>query len=162
MSAQPQADTMSSAEQLLREDLDNACFTAGVDRGYWRVASVIWPLAVIEIAAAPRTSSPSWWAFRFDLTGYPQAPTALPWDIATNAPLPGEHWPGGGPRIMAAFNPGWRNDALYMPVDRLALEGHDAWRQKHPSYIWDPALDISQYLRIVHGLLNDPSYTGRR
>jgi hypothetical protein len=162
MSAEPQAETISSAERLFREDLVSTSFIAGADRGYWRIASLIWPFAVIEIAAAGRSSAPPWWAFQFDLTGYPQAPTARPWDLTANAPLAGEHWPAGGPRIMAAFNPGWRVDALYIPVDRLALEGHDVWRQRHPSYIWDPALDITQYLRIVHGLLNDPSYTGSR
>jgi hypothetical protein len=162
MSAQPQSEAMGAPERLLDQDLASATFTAGVDRGYWRVVSIAWPHAVIEVAAAPRQGSPDWWALRFDLSGYPQAPTACLWDIASDSPLDGQGWPGGGPRIMAAFNPGWRAEALYLPVDRLALEGHDIWRERHACYIWDPGNDITQYLRVVRELLTDDSYTGRR
>ena len=38
--------------------------------------------------AAPRPNGPAWYALRFDLTGYPEAPTAQPWDLEANAPLP--------------------------------------------------------------------------
>jgi hypothetical protein len=162
MNAQPQNETPTPAELLAGEDLAGAGFTAGVDRGYWREAELSWPYAVIEIAAAPRPYGPPWWAFRFDLTGYPQAPTARPWDIPNRMPLDPAHWPTGGTRIQAAFNPGWRTDALYLPVDRLALEGHDMWHTKHSCYVWDPARDITQYLRLLHQLLCEDSYTGAR
>jgi hypothetical protein len=149
-------------ERLFLDDLESAPFLAGVDRGWWRLHSVAWPSAVIEIAAASRPGSPDWLALRFQLTGYPQAPSAQPWDVATGAPLTPTRWPAGNDRISRIFNPSWRTDALYFPMDRLALEGHDAWRSQHACHLWDPAQDITQYLRVIHELLNEDGYHGVR
>jgi hypothetical protein len=33
---------------------------------------------------------------------------------------------------------------------------------QHPSMVWNPDGDITQYLRIVHDLLNSNDYTGPR
>jgi hypothetical protein len=153
---------MSSAERLLRDDLDGAAFSAGVDRGYWRLRELSWPHAVIEIAAAARPNGPEWFGFRFDLIGYPAAPTAQPWDADVRGPLPPARWPGGCDRIQRAFNPTWRMDAVYVPMDRLAFEGHDAWRTQYSAYLWDEAGDITQYLRLLHSMLNDDGYHGVR
>jgi hypothetical protein len=109
---------------LFRADVGGAPFLSGVDRGFWRLISIDWPNAIIEIAAAPRPGTPEWLALRFDLTHYPEAPSAQPWDVAASAPLPPARWPGGSERILRIFNPSWRNDALYFPMDRLALSGH--------------------------------------
>lgn len=156
-----QAQT-SAAERLFRADLIASPFSSGVDRGWWRLHSIDWPYAIIEIAAASRPGAPDWLALRFNLSTLPQAPSAQPWDIAANAPLPPNRWPAGNERIMRIFNPNWRIDALYFPMDGLALEGHDAWRTQHPSHLWDPAKDITQYLRAVHQFLNEEGYTGVR
>jgi hypothetical protein len=142
--------TMSAAERLFRADLAGGRFCAGVDRGYWRLHSLDWPHAILEVAYAA-----GWFALRFDLTGYPQAPTAQPWDIEADAALPRPRWPQGSARLNRAFNPGWRTDALYIPVDRLALEGHDGWRIQYAAYLWDPAGDICQYLDLVRDLLRE-------
>jgi hypothetical protein len=162
MSAQPQQTTADPAERLLLDDLEQGSFLAGVDRGYWRLLELGFPTAVIAITAAPRVEAPGFFAFRFDFTNYPEAPTARPWDIEAGAPLAPARWPAGGPRQIAAFNPGWKDDALYLPVDRGALQGHEGWRTQYAVHAWDPAGDLTQYLRLVHGLLNDPSYSGCR
>jgi len=157
-----QPDPLAGPELLFREDLDGAPFNAGVDRGRWRARSFALPYAVIEIAAAPRPNSPAWFAFRFDIENYPQAPSAQPWDVALGCPLPTSRWPGGSERIQRVFNRAWRADALYLPMDALALEGHDAWLTQHACHVWDPGKDITQYLRLVHDLLNEEGYTGVR
>jgi hypothetical protein len=162
MSAQPEQTLISASERLLRSDLAEAGFEAGVDRGYWRLAGLAWPNAIIEIAAAPRPGAPDWFALLFDLTGYPQAPTSRLWDLGAGTPLARQLWPSGGLRVAAVFNPDWRDDALYVPVDRLALEGHEGWLVKHACHAWDPAGDLTQYLRLIHELLNDDSYAGCR
>jgi hypothetical protein len=154
--------TVSPAEALLREDLSGGDYAAGEDRGYWRLVDLTWPAATFEIAAAPREGAPDSYAFRFDFSGYPQAPTAQPWDLEASAPLGTPQWPGGGPRIASAFNPGWRSDALYVPMDRLAMEGHHEWPSKYPAHGWDGSRDLSQYLRLIHDLLHDETYTGLR
>ena len=156
------AGVISAPERLFRDDVAGACFCAGADRGYWRLRSIAWPHAVVEVAPAESPLGPKWFALLFDLAGYPEAPTARFWDVEADGPLRPDRWPAGGDRITRAFNPGWRQDALYLPVDRLALEGHDGWRVQHAAYIWDSGRDITQYLRLVHELLNDGSYCGVR
>lgn len=162
MAAQPQPDPIPTPERVFRADLEEAPFAAGADRGWWRVRLIDWPFAVIEIAVAPRPNGPGWLALRFELSAYPEAPSGQPWDADAGTPLPPLRWPGGNERIMHVFNPGWRTDALYFPMDRLALDGHDAWRLKHACHLWDPGKDVTQYLRRVHELLNDEGYTGER
>lgn len=160
MTAQP--EQTPAPERLFRDDLEAASFSAGVDRGWWRVHSITFPHVVIEIAMAPRLGSPDWFALRFDITNYPEAPSGQPWDVGTMAPLAPPLWPGGNERIQRIFNPGWRTDALYLPMDRLALEGHAAWLAQHACHVWDSGKDITQYLRLVHDLLNEEGYTGVR
>lgn len=154
--------TASPAEVLFHEDLAGAEYAAGEDRGYWRLVSVHWPYAVFEVAAAPRAGAPVAYCLRFNLDGYPQAPTAQPWDAEADGALPASRWPGGGDRIGRAFNPAWRPDALYVPMDRLAIDGHHDWPTKYAAHIWDPARDVSQYLRLVYDLLHDDTYGGLR
>jgi len=155
---------MDIAETVLRAHLDGGPFQSGVDRGRWRLVGLAWPNVVVAVSAAERAGAPSEYAFRFECTGYPQvAPTAQPWSEATNAALPFECWPGGRLRVPAAFNPGWKSgQALYLPCDRLAIEGHDPWRTQHPSMIWSPQRDITQYLQVIHELLNSSDYSGLR
>jgi hypothetical protein len=154
--------TPSHSENLFRTDLQASPFTAGVDRGWWRVASVQWPSAVLELALPARAGADDWLALRFQLDGYPEAPTAQPWDTQADAPLPPHRWPAGNGRIALAFNPGWRQDALYIPMDRQALDGHPEWRTRYACHTWDPGKDITQYLRLVRMLINDEGYSGAR
>jgi hypothetical protein len=153
---------MSPAERLVRTDLEAGAFTAGVDRGLWRLHRFTWPEAIIELAVPPRANSDPWLALLFQVADYPEAPTARPWDISSDSPLAIPRWPGGCERITTAFNPGWRDDALYIPVDRQALEAHPEWRVKYACHTWDPGKDLTQYLRLVRRLLNDEGYTGAR
>jgi hypothetical protein len=101
---------------------------------------------------------------RFDCCGYPRTPpTARLWNIELNAPLGHNHWPTGRERLPLAFNPAWKNGAcLYIPCDRQSIEGHANWLHEHPSLIWDPAIGIVHYLRVVYDLLNSGDYGGRR
>ena len=155
---------MTPAEIVFRAHLESGPFQSGVDRGRWRLASVIWPHSVIAVAATERVNAPSEYVFRFELNNYPvTAPTAQPWNQTTKAPLEHTNWPGGRGRIPLAFNPDWKGgSSLYLPCDRQAIEGHDPWRALHPEMIWNPKGDITQYLRIIHDLLNSEDYTGLR
>jgi hypothetical protein len=157
-----EVEQLSAPERLLGDDLQAGPFSAGADRGWWRVHAVTFPHAVIEIAAAPRSGSPDWFALRFDIHNYPEAPSGQPWDVAASAPLAPALWPGGNERIQRVFNPGWNTDALYFPMDRLALEGHDGWQTQYACHLWDPSKDITQYLRLVYDLLHEEGYTGVR
>ena len=65
--------------------------------------------------------------------------TAQPWDIAANAPLPANRWPTGTTIVPSVFRPDWKNgQCLYLPCDRMSIEGHDQWRSQHPSRLWQP------------------------
>ena len=157
-------EATTPAEKVFRAHLERGPFQSGVDRGRWRLASVTWPHSVIAVSATERVNAPSEYVFRFELGNYPvTAPSAQPWNEATNAPLERARWPGGRGRIQLAFNPDWKGGScLYLPCDRHAIEGHDPWRAQHPDMIWNPKGDITQYLRIIHDLLNSEDYTGIR
>lgn len=155
---------MQPDERAFRKDLRSPRFQAGVDRGDWRSASAWeWPHPVVVVSAAERDGAPAEFALRFTADGYPvTAPTAVPWDVASNGPLSHDLWPAGG-RTGAAFNPQWNGgNALYIPCDRLAIQGHDAWQNQHQAYIWTPQKQIVDYLRIVHELLHSEGYSGVR
>ncbi|MGH9948507.1 MAG: DUF7665 family protein [Pyrinomonadaceae bacterium] len=139
-------------------------FESGVDRGWWRLVSINWPHAILAISAAERADAPFEYAFRFEFSNYPtQLPTAQPWDPSTNVPLHFKKWPGGVDRVQHAFNPGFKEGTcLYLPCDRLAIEGHDAWRTQHPEMIWTAESDITLYLRIIYDLLHSKDYKGLR
>lgn len=154
----------SLEERVFRAHVEQGSFQSGAERCWWRLISINWPHAVISIAAALREKAPKEFAFRFELSGYPNAlPTAQPWDTEAAAPLPHGKWPTGGARITAVFNPAWNHgQALYLPCDRLAIKDHTAWVTQYPELIWVPEDNITKYLKAVHELLNSESYTGIR
>lgn len=155
---------MSPDERAFLAHLEMGPFQSGVDRGRWRLISIDWPLAIIAVSAAPRPDGPAEYAFRFECSDYPRsAPSAQPWDPERNAPLPAQRWPTGRGRVPAAFRTDWHEGQyLYLPCDRLSIVGHESWRNDHPSMIWSPSGDITQYLGIIHELLNSSDYTGPR
>lgn len=155
---------MGLDERVFRAHVQAAPFLSGADRGRWRLVSLDWPHAVIAISAAPRENAPCEYALRFHLADYPEtAPTARPWDTEHDTPLPAERWPTGRTRVQSVFRPDWQGGtALYLPCDRVSIQGHDGWRTQHAHMIWKPSGDITQYLEIVHELLNSRDYSGTR
>jgi hypothetical protein len=147
---------MTPDERAFRAEIASGKFLAGVARGKWRLFSVVWPVAVIGMTARDATV----FHFRFDCQNYPETPpTARPWDHQRNAPATPEHWPKGTGRVAAVFRPDWKGgSALYLPCDRLSIEGHGNWRSDYPSMIWNPDRGITQYLEIVHELLTSRDY----
>lgn len=158
---------MEPDERTYVQHLATGRFQQGVDQGRWRVTSGAWPNPVIVVAAAERPGAPDELALRFDLTGYATvAPTAEPWDLELDAALAADLWPAGG-RVETAFNPNWGppggGHAIYIPMDRKALEGHENWRQVHPAAVWDPSrMDIVDYLKVIYELLHSSAYAGNR
>lgn len=146
----PSPDERTFRAHLLRPE-----FQAAVAARRWRVLDIHWPFALIAVSAAVRPNGPDEFVLRFELTGYPsQAPTAIPFDLETEARLAPEKLPKG-PRLSGnmAFRPDWQG--LYLPVDRSAISGHN-WR----TWRWDDSCDITLYLRLVHELLNAEDYAG--
>ncbi len=158
---------MGPDERSYRADIADARFRMGVDAGRWRLARDTWPHPVIAVNAATRPDGPEHIAMRFDLIGYPvDAPTAAPWDLDNDTALPADLWPTGG-RVGLAFNPGWNpapgTFAMYIPMDRFAILGHDQWRVQHEATIWDPSrMTIVDYLKVIHDLLHSSEYSGTR
>lgn len=142
-------------QQAFEADVNSGAFLNGSLTGRWGVQSMQWPHTFIWV----RAGNGNRLLLRFELTNYPrQAPTAEPWDIEINAPLAPARWPRGDARVTAAFNPIWNAHALYIPCDRVAIQGHEAWRHQHPSMLWDPAAGIHRYVRVVSDLLGSPDY----
>ena len=150
-------------QEMFESQLLLASFQAGLDRRKWmNVNQERWPNWVVEIKAADRTNAPQVFAFKFNLENYPeQAPTAQLWDVKRSKRLDVNLWPKGNARFCAVFNPQWREgEALYLPCDRLAIQGHDNWKGEHPELIWNPQKKITFYLDIIYDYLNSSCYSG--
>jgi hypothetical protein len=147
---------------LLEQDLAAPEFRHGEIEGRWRRLGTAWPHTVIAVSAPPRPRGPSEFPFRFECSGYRQTPvTAQPWDFGTNTPLPSNRWPIGTSIVPSVFRPGWKNgQCLYLPCDRLSIDGHDQWRNQHPSRLWQPSRGIICYVEQIYELLNQSDYTG--
>lgn len=150
-------------ERVLRDHLAGGDFRVGVAGGRWRPISLKRPHLVLSVSAAARRGAPDEYGFRFDFANYPyEALTACLWDLDTNTFLLPARWPGGTGRVAFAFNPGWRQDALYLPCDRIARVSHDQWVTENPEYLWSADKEITFYLEIIHDHLHSGHYTGLR
>jgi hypothetical protein len=147
---------------LFEADLKAPEFRCGELEGRWRHVATTWPHAVIAVSAPERPGGPKEFGFRFELTGYRQAlPIGQPWDLEANGPLPATKWPTGKSIVPSVFRPGWKQgQCLYLPCDRMAMEGHDNWRNDHPSRLWQPSRGIVCYLEQVYELFNQCDYSG--
>jgi hypothetical protein len=149
---------------MLEQDLAAPLFRCGEVEGKWRHVSTTWPHIIFAVTAAPRPAAPLEYFFRFECTGYRQAlPTAQPWDVAVNAPLPQAKWPSGKSIVPSVFRPEWKDGScLYLPCDRISFEGHQNWRHEHPNRLWQPSRGIVCYLDQIYELLNQSDYSGVR
>ena len=151
-------------QQLLEEHLKRAEFRLAQLEGRWRIVNVTWPNVTIGVSAAARSNAPAEYGFRFGCTGYPVLPvTAQPWNLDKNAPLAPNQWPNGRSIVPSVFRPEWKGgQCLYIPCDRLSIEGHVNWPQEYQGRLWDPSRGIVCYLEQIYELLNQTDYTGTR
>jgi hypothetical protein len=157
-------DSMPLDERMFRGHLADGPFQSGIDLKKWQLFYVKWPYAVISISAKPHEEWPSEYGFRFECSNYPDAAaTAQPWDLENDTPLEPKKWPGGKDRVSKVFRPDWKEGrCLYLPCDRISIEGHPDWHTKHAHLIWKSTSDITLYLEAIHELLNSSDYTGPR
>ncbi len=155
-------EPVSPDRLLLERDLVAPDFRCGEAEGRWRLLARAWPYATVAVAAAPRPASPAEFCFRFECSGYPQqAVTAQPWDPAAGGPLPAHRWPRGKTILPSVFRPEWQGGTcLYLPCDRISMNGHEMWAHQHPNRLWQPSRGIVCYLEQLHDLLNQNDYSG--
>jgi hypothetical protein len=155
-------ETKPPDQLLLERDLVAPDFRCGEFEGRWRHIATPWPFTVIAVSATPTSSGPLEYGFRFECTGYRTAAvTGRLWDLETDAPLATSAWPRGRSIVPSVFRPEWKEGScLYIPCDRLSMEGHGDWIHKHPARLWDATRGIICYLEQIHELLNSNDYTG--
>lgn len=144
-------------ERAFATDVAKPAFRLAVAEGRWRVLKIEWPFVFVCVVARDGLGH----NLRFNCQGYPQVPpTGGPWDLERNAVLAANKWPkGNGGRVSKVFRPDWKDGtALYLPCDRVSIEGHDNWRTEMPSLIWRPTDGFIQYLELVHELLHCRDY----
>ena len=158
------SNIQSLDEKIFDSHLKGGTFQYGVDQKKWRLISIEWPYVIIGVNAKTHNGWPTEYSFRFECSDYPNSPvTAQPWDINTNKPLDPNKWPGGKNRVPKVFRPDWKGGAcLYLPCDRISIEGHSAWPSKHPHLIWKPTSEITLYLEAIYELINSSDYSGPR
>lgn len=156
-------NAVAPPDQLLLEcDIAAPGFRCGEIESRWRHIATSWPHVVIAVSAAPRANAPTEYGFRFECTGYRQsASTAQPWDLLSRTALASNRWPTGRSIVPSVFRPQWKGGScLYLPCDRMAIEGHANWHHEHPGRIWNPSRGIVCYLEQLHDLLNSNDYAG--
>jgi hypothetical protein len=149
---------------LLQADPAAPEFRRGGIEGKWRHVETTWPHVTIAVSAAARANAPNEHGLRFECSGYRHTPvTAQPWDLAARRPLAPPRWPAGRSIVPSVFRPEWKSgQCLYLPCDRMSIEGHGDWVHKHPNRLWQPQRGIICYLEQVYDLLNQDDYTGVR
>jgi hypothetical protein len=152
---------MTPDERTLRAHIEEARFQAGVEAGCWRLLGLTWPHATFAVSAAPRSASPAEFVLRLDVAGYPHsAPTGGLWDSDSDCSLDPADRPKGD-RAAHVFRTDWGSGAaMYAPWDRIALESHADWAQRHPHEVWNPTRDITFVLSNVRNVLNADDYLG--
>lgn len=149
---------MGPDQRAFEADLAKPTFRLGVAQNRWRHIEAQWPFALFAVTARDGIEH----ILRLNCSDYPQAPpTGGPWDPQANTILAFDRWPRGrGGRLSAVFRTDWQGGAaLYLPCDRVSIAGHPNWRTEMPSKIWRPHDGISQYLELVHELLNCRDYS---
>jgi hypothetical protein len=140
---------MTPAEQTLRAHILEGRFELAVANGHWEVELVAFPTLAVRVVGRAGDLG-----LRFDTTDYPtRAPAGRPWDMERGVPLEPEYWPTGG-RADATFRKDWspgHNDALYIALDRVALESHGEWAGRPDA--WTASRSIYDYLLHVHHVL---------
>jgi hypothetical protein len=151
---------MKPDESLFRTHLEEAPFLAGCDAGKWGLhgegSDIVWPHPIMWVSASETYMHGGKLFLRFTTDGYPNsAPSACPWDIEQTARLEGSWWPKVSGKFSKVYRPNWNGgSSLYAPCDRLAMQGHDIWRQQFPAWWWQAHFSISKYLEFVHMTLN--------
>jgi hypothetical protein len=144
-------------ERAFQADAAKAAFRLGTAEKRWRLCGINWPFVLIAVTAKDGRE----FVLRFNCAGYPETPpTAGLWNPELDQILEFEKWPqGNSGRVSAVFRKEWKNGtALYLPCDRVTIEGHENWRTEMPSKIWRPSVGIVHYLEFVHELLNSKDY----
>ena len=145
----------SDGEALLRTHLQSMPFLAGERDGRWQLRRLGWPILYVDVFARDKRI----FTLRLQCDGYPQAPTGTFWDPEREERLAAMRWPRAGVRFGAALRTDWQGGAaIYIPCDRLSINGHDQWRQLHPAWIWEPETGIARYLDVVWTLINGDDY----
>lgn len=155
---------LSPEQALFDEDLTAPEFRCGVIEGRWRHVATNWPNVTIAVSTPERPGSPLEYGFRFECTGYRQRPvSAQPWNVSGGRPLSVEQWPTGPVMVSAVFRPEWKKgQCLYLPCDRMSIEGHDGWRTAYPNRLWQPERGIICYLEQLYELFHQTDYSGIR
>lgn len=162
--------SVSAAQRLLEGDLQRAEFQIGVSKGHWRLAREItekdWPYVFTWVRAAPRPNGPERLLVRWNVDGYGgQSPTGSFWDEESNNFLAPGNWPKGrsDSPVAGVFKvTGWAapGQGFYHPYDRLARAGHDNWPAQHPQYVWTEQNTLTDFINLVHRLVNCEAYLG--
>jgi len=151
--------------KLFLSHVNDAPFLLGCEEGKWGIYdknNIVsdWPNIVIWVKAPDKKDCLPKYYLRFNLSGYSnQAPTSCPWDVANNKKLEYSKWPKGRKFVSSIFKPTWKNgDALYCPCDRVAMQGHERWKNDHPDTWWKSNDTIVKYLNYIYGILNSGDY----
>ena len=162
--------TAPLAQRLLEEDLKSVAFLSGVKDAYWELLQPVtaerWPHVFTHIRAAERVNAPQRYLVRWEVDDYNATrPSGAFWDEKQNTYLNPSKWPKGraGSIVDKVFRiEGWSDpgQGFYHPWDRKAAKGHHQWPINNPDFVWTSKNTLTDFISLVHRLLNSDDYHG--
>ena len=138
-----QGADMLPDEQQFRADMEKPDFLLGKCQGRWRVDSISWPRVIMAVTSASGTE----YSVRFQCDGYPEAPTAAPWDTARDCMARPVNNPISG-KMEKVLSQLENKGAFYLPCDRQ-WQGYSNWATQYPDQLWNRDQGIASYLGVL-------------
>ena len=114
---------------IFEQDLAAPEFRCGEIEGRWRHVATHWPHVIIVVSAPERPNSPGIRVSirMFRLSANAGNGPAL--GLRRQYPFAGAPVADRNGVVKSVFRPEWKQgQCLYLPCDRMAIEGHDDWR----------------------------------
>ena len=123
---------------IFEQDLAAPEFRCGEIEGRWRHVATHWPHVIIAVSAPERAERARGIRVSIRMLGLSaDAGNSPALGHRRQYPFAGARWPTGNGVVKSVFRPEWKQgQCLYLPCDRMAIEGHDDWRHQHPNRIW--------------------------
>lgn len=152
---------MTTAEQVLRTDLDGTKVQLGIENGRWRIVRLEWPYLYVAFSARPVPGNPDEYLVQFDCTPYPAAVRGVFWGDTAKTELDATLWP----RLVGdeAFKPGYQprgRTALYLACDGETQLTKPQWQTEHALEWWGSRSDITLYFGVINVRLHSQRYCG--
>lgn len=145
----PSVDSPASInERIFRKHLARNAFSAGVDRGWWRLIEITWPFSIVALRRRTGTRDLEV-AIRFRVDQYPLKPPGVDlWNLRSGEIVEARQWPTWFDGFVAALHPTLVVVGLVSYTPKLLRISATIARKLKEQDLqhWDPSGDLTQCL----------------